>query len=192
MAGVEDLDAVINRRPAVLAAQARVQAAQAALRLAQSQRTRDVSVGAQYTHSPASPQNGFFDSNTYGVSVQVPLFINNYFEGDIRNAATGVDSAQTSLLKVKQEANAELHRAWSDMQSAQDQLARYRDELSVSARRAVDAAEYAFRNGAISVTDVLDARRTFRAISLDELNARADYAKALAVWRAATLETGKQ
>ncbi len=191
MPDLDDIDALLQRRPDVQAAAARVQAAQAQLRLAQSQRTRDVSVGAQYTHSPASPQNSFFASETYGVSVTVPLFVNNYFEGDIRTAAAGVDSAQTSLVKTKQEAGAELQRAWSDMQSAQDRLARFRDELTVSARRAVDAAEYAFRNGAISVTDVLDARRTWRAISLDELNARADYAKALAAWRAATLDQSK-
>lgn len=186
--GLEDIEALLQRRPDVQAAAARVRAAQASLQLAQSQRTRDVAVGAQFQHSPASPQNSNYSSQTFGVSVQVPLFVNNYFEGDIRNAAAGVDSAQTSLLKVKQEAGAELQRAWTDMQSAQDRLARFDDELSVAARRAVDAAEYAFRNGAISVTDVLDARRTWRAISLDELNARADYAKALAAWRAATLD----
>lgn len=191
MPGLDDIDALLQRRPDVLAAQQRVRAADAALRLAQSQRTRDVSIGGQYTHSPASPINGFYGSETYGVSVSVPLFVNNYFEGDIRSAAANVDSAQTTLLKTKQEASAELQRAWSDMQSAQDRLARFRDELSVSAKRAVDAAEYAFRNGAISVTDVLDARRTWRAISLDELNARADYAKALAAWRAATLDQSK-
>jgi hypothetical protein len=32
---------------------------------------------------------------------------------------------------------------------------------------------------------VLDARRTLRAVRLEALGARADYAKALAAWRAA-------
>ncbi|MDQ2987915.1 MAG: TolC family protein, partial [Pseudomonadota bacterium] len=51
--------------------------------------------------------------------------------------------------------------------------------LPASARSA-DAAEYAFRNGAAGVMDVLDARRTRRATLLEAAAARADYAKALA------------
>ena len=183
-----DLERLLERHPDVRAAQARVQAAQSALKLAQAQRTRDVSVGVQYDRSPASPANSFYTANSYGVSVQIPLFVNNYFEGDIRNAAAGLDSAQENLQRARFQAGADLQRAWTDMQSAGDRLLRLREELGVAARRAVDAAEFAFRNGAISVTDVLDARRTFRAITLDELSARADYAKALAAWRAATLE----
>lgn len=181
-------ESMLDQRPDIRAANARLQAAQANLRLAQSQRTRDVSVGVQVDHSPASPLNGFYGSNTFGVSVQVPLFVNHYYEGDIRNALAGVDSAQANLLKARREASASLQRAFSDMQSAQERLGRFRDELTVAARRAADAAEFAFRNGATGVTDVLDARRTYRAITLDELNARADYARALAAWRAATLD----
>ncbi len=183
-----DVDALLARRPDVQAASARVQAAQAGLRLAQASRTRDVSVGVQADRSPASPMNGYYSSNSFGVSVQVPLFTSNYFEGDIRNALAGVDSAQENLHKVRRQASFELQRAYNDMQSAQERVARFRDELSQAAGRAVEAAEFAFRNGAISVTDVLDARRTFRAITIDELSARADYAKALSAWRAATLE----
>jgi len=46
------------------------------------------------------------------------------------------------------------------------------------------AAEFAFSRGAISVLEVLDARRTHRAVQLEALAARTDHAKALAAWRA--------
>jgi cobalt-zinc-cadmium efflux system outer membrane protein len=45
--------------------------------------------------------------------------------------------------------------------------------------------EFAFRRGASSVLEVLDARRTLRAVRLEALAARTEHAKAYAAWRAA-------
>jgi hypothetical protein len=60
------------------------------------------------------------------------------------------------------------------------------DALLKEAVRAADAAEYAYKRGAVGVTDLLDARRTLYATRLDAASAEADYAKARAAWRAAT------
>ena len=65
-------------------------------------------------------------------------------------------------------------------------MQRYSDSLLKEAQRAADAAEYAYKRGAVGVTDLLDARRTWYATRLDAAAAQADYAKALAAWQAAT------
>jgi cobalt-zinc-cadmium efflux system outer membrane protein len=49
-----------------------------------------------------------------------------------------------------------------------------------------ESAELAYRKGALSLTDLLDARRTLRATVLDGLAARADHAKAATAWRLRT------
>ena len=74
------------------------------------------------------------------------------------------------------------------MQAAAERTRRFQQELLTAARKSADAVEFGFKNGAIGVMDVLDARRTYRATQLDAVAAQADYAKSLAAWRAAVME----
>ena len=76
-------------------------------------------------------------------------------------------------------------RTRSDLEASRKRLARFDAELLVAARRVADAQEFAYQKGAIGVLDLLDARRTLRAVRLDAAASRADFAKALAAWRQA-------
>lgn len=183
-----DFDRLIDKRPDVTAAKARVDAALAAQKLALASRTRDVSVGVQFEHYPASEANPQGSGNSYGVSVQIPLFTRYYYEGEIRSAQVAVETAHQNLEKIRTLARNEVYQSLHDVQAAAERMQRFQLELLPSARRSAEAAEYAFRNGAIGVMDVLDARRTYRATQLDAVAAQADYAKSLAAWRAAVLE----
>lgn len=62
--------------------------------------------------------------------------------------------------------------------------------LLAAAEKAAQGAEFAYSRGAIGVMDVLDARRQLTAIRLGAVTVQADYAKALAAWRAATAAPG--
>ena len=180
------LDDVISRRPDVRAALARIDAADAGSRLAQSLRTRDVTVGMQYEHfpQPGDPNGG--NGNSVGFSVQVPLFTRYYFQGEILVAESARTAAQQSMLRVRAVAESEIGSAWSALVAAAERVRRNRDELLVAAEKAANAAEYAYRNGAVGVMDVLDARRTLRATRLDALAAQAELSKAWHAWKAAT------
>ena len=70
---------------------------------------------------------------------------------------------------------------------ARQRLMAFESDIRPAARRALDAIEFAYARGASNLTDVLDARRTWHATELDLAVARADHAKAIAAWRAATL-----
>ncbi len=172
-----DIESLIARRPDMRAAQTRVDAARSARDLVRAQRVRDISVGAQVEHYP--PDNG----NSFGVGVSFPLFFGNNFEGDIRGAEVALSAAQDNLERTHALALGELTRARNDLNSSAERLLRYQTELIPAARRAADAAEFAFAHGAISAVDVLDARRTWRAIQIEALTAQADYARAAAAWR---------
>ncbi|HVQ61364.1 MAG TPA: TolC family protein, partial [Burkholderiales bacterium] len=85
---------------------------------------------------------------------------------------------------VRAQARTEIARAFSDLQSAAERLQRYDESLLVEAKRSADSAEFAYKNGAIGVMDLLDARRTLRAIQIDAASARNDHSKALSAWQA--------
>lgn len=175
-----DFSNIIARRADVQAAQARVDAARQFKELVRAQRTRDISVGAQVEHYPGQTEN------TVGLGISFPLFLGNHFEGDIRNAEVALSAAEDNLERVRALALGELNRTRSALTSSQARLQRYQSSLLPAARQAMDAAEFGFANGAISAVELLDARRTWRAIQLEALGAQSDYARALAIWRTNT------
>lgn len=175
-----DVPTVIEGRADVRAALLRVQAAEKARDLARALRTRDVTVSVQYEHFPSQVQN-----NTVGLGVSVPLFTGYQFEGEIRRGEVGVQAASEALERTRALARAEIDRAWSDLASARERVQRYDGGLLREAQRAAEAAEFAYRNGALGVVDLLDARRIFTATRNDAAGARADLARALVAWRAA-------
>jgi cobalt-zinc-cadmium efflux system outer membrane protein len=189
-------DELIERRPDVRAAKIRVEAAQNARDLARGLRTRDVTVGAQFDHYPINPSyalgSGAGNGNTYGVFMSIPLFARYYYEGEIQRSEVDYTAALEALDKVRAQARSELSRSLSDLQATAERLRRYDESLLVEAKKAVDSVEFAYKNGAIGVMDLLDARRTLRTIQIDSATARNDYSKALAAWEAGTQRFGSE
>ncbi len=182
-AAVQD---AIEARPDVIAAKERVQAAEKLRDLARAQRTRDVTIGAQYERWLPG---GGPPTEAVGLGVSVPLFTGYDFSGDIQKAEVDRYAALDALERARAVARAELGRAASDLNAAADRLERFDTSLLGAATRSAEASEFAFRRGAISVLEVLDARRTLRAVRLEALAARNDYARARAAWRAAQATT---
>lgn len=174
------VEQAIEARPDVAAAKARVDAAEKLRELARSLRTRDITVGAQYERF-----SGNLPENSVGFGVAVPLFTGYDFSGDIQKAEVDRYAAMDALARARAIAMGELRRAASDLNAAADRLERFDASLLAAANRSAEASEFAFSRSAISVLEVLDARRTLRAVRLDALGARNDHARALAAWRAA-------
>ncbi len=176
-------DERLEARPDVRAARARVAAADKARELAQALRTRDVSVGLQYEHWPnRADANNQGTGNSFGVAFSVPLFLRHNNEGEVARAQADWYAARDVLERTLGQARSEAARAAGDLAAARERRARFEGELVKEAERTAAAAEFAFKNGAIGVMDLLDARRTLKAIQIDAANARADHAKALAAY----------
>jgi cobalt-zinc-cadmium efflux system outer membrane protein len=178
----EAIERLAEIRPDVRSAQARAEAAEKLRDLAKAQRTRDITIGAQYERFPGS-----LPANSFGVGIAFPLFTGNDFSGDIQKAEVDRYAALDALSRARAVASIEIRRAASELNAAAERVERYEGSLLGAAGRSAQAAEFAFQRGATSVLEVLDARRTLRAVQVESLAARADYARAFSAWRATSV-----
>lgn len=180
-----EIDNPEMQRPDVMAAQARLTAARHARTLAQAQRTRDLSVGVQLSHYPVSSSNPAGTGDTVSLSVTMPLFVRHAYDGEMARAEADLQAADEALRRVRLAAQADIAKARSDLAATQARLTLVNDQLLPAAERVAAGAELAWRRGASSVLDVLDARRSLRAAHIERINAGAERAKAAAQLEAA-------
>lgn len=184
-AGTPEIDKALAGRADVQAAQARVTAAEKSRDLARSLRTRDVTAQLQFDRTPWNPITNSTSANTVGFGLSVPLFLNYYYEGEIRRAEVELQSARDNYERVRALALGEIAKSRADLDAARERVQRFRESLLQAAQKAADAAEFAYSRGAIGVMDLLDARRQLYATRLEASSTQADYAKSLAAWQAA-------
>lgn len=174
------LDALVDARPDVRAALARVQAAQAALDGSTALRRSDITWGASYDHYPGT------STALIELRMQMPLQWGYSYQGEIARANAQLAQAQDGLERTRRQARAELQRLQQEALNTAQRARAYEVDILPRARKVAEGAELAYSKGAMSLTDLLDARRTLRATLLDALTARADYAKAAGAWQLRT------
>lgn len=176
-------ETLAQQRPDVQAARHRLEAARQGQKVANSLRTRDITVGVQYERfMPDS-------ANTYGFGVAIPLFLGYDYRGEIRRAATAFDQAEFEYRKQLQESTEDIARSQQTYRNAVAREQNYLNTILPAARKAAAAVEFAWKNGAASLLEWLDARRTLRSVEFESSSAQADSAKALAVLNAAQYVT---
>jgi outer membrane protein, heavy metal efflux system len=170
----------VAARADVKAAQARVLAAQAALDGSAAQKVSDITWGASYDHYPGV-SNALLE-----LRMQMPLQWGYRYQGEIARASAQLALAQDALEKTRRIASSELQRLRQEVMASATRAQRYEADILPRARRVADGAELAYNKGALSLTDLLDARRTLRATLIDALNTKADFAKAAGAWKLRT------
>ena len=165
-------------RPDVAAASARLAAAQAARALALSQRTRDVSVGVGFSRFPASTTNTTGSGNTLSLSVTIPLFLRHSFEGELARADADIGTAEGTLRRTQLAAQTDASRALRQWLIARDRLLLASNTIYPAAEKVAAGAELAYRRGASTVLDALEARRALRSARIERISALAEFAKA--------------
>jgi outer membrane protein, heavy metal efflux system len=169
-----------DRRADVQAARQRVEAALAALDGALALRKNDVTVGASYDHFPGT------STRLVEVRMQMPLagVLGGYdYQGEIARARAALDQAQDQLDKVRLAAALDHRRLLRDLDSAAGRARIFQEDIVPRARQVAAMAELAYNKGAMSLTELIDARRTLRAVLLDDVAAHAEYARALSAWQ---------
>jgi outer membrane protein, heavy metal efflux system len=169
-----------EERNDVRAARQRVESAQVALDNALALRKNDVTVGASVDHYPGT------STRLLEVRMQMPLagILGSYdYQGEIGRAQATLAQAQNQLDKTRRAAVAESQRLAQDLASAASRAGSFEAAIVPRAREVASMAELAYAKGAMSLTELIDARRTLRAVLLDDVAAKADYARALAAWQ---------
>lgn len=166
------------QRADVKAARLRVDAALAARDLVRAQAKADVTVGLQVDHWPTSATNQTGTGNTVSVTVSMPLLVRHHFDGELARAISDSDAAQELLQRTQAAAQADWNRLNADFATAQARLQLLQTQQAPQAEQVASGAELGYRKGALSVLELLDARRVLRQTRLDVLGARADVARA--------------
>lgn len=169
-----------DRRADIVAALARVRAAEFARDLAASLATRDISVGMQLDHWPNSAASPAGTGNTVSLSVNFPLLSRHAYQGEAARAQADLATAQEALRRARETALGDLARSQALALAASERQRLVVEQLEPAAERVASGAELAWRHGASSALELLESRRSLRAVRIERVNADAEAAKAQA------------
>jgi cobalt-zinc-cadmium efflux system outer membrane protein len=170
--GLEDMQAAaLKNRPDLLAAQQGVAAANSAFNLQKAIGKRDVTGQIDYTHL------GDLNNVSLFGSMQLPIFDRN--QGEIKRAGIAITQAQEQRLYANGQVLTDVRDAYEGWQANNEVVGLYRSGYLDDAQQSRDITDYAYKRGAASLLDFLDAERSFRATQLGYRQALASYLQAL-------------
>lgn len=169
---VEDFQLkALQNRPDLRAAQQGVTAAGSQYELQRAIGKVDVTVQGNYSHV-----NGINAATVYG-SVPLPIFNRN--QGEIARARFAVAQAQEQEKATNGQALTDVRDAYEGLRTNDKVVTLYRSGYLDVAQKDRDISEYAYKRGAASLLDFLDAERSYRATQLAYRQALASYLLAL-------------
>jgi len=169
----------LSNRADIKAAKLRVESAASRQDLAQALRKSDITAGVQYDHWPTSNANTNGTGDTISFTIGLPLTVNHSYEGEIARANSDYEAAGEALAHTEANARSEWDRINADVASAESNLDILQKEQLPRAEEVAATVEHGYKKGALSLLELLDARRMLRQTRLDTLNARASLARAV-------------
>jgi outer membrane protein, heavy metal efflux system len=171
-ANLEDLQAkALKDRPDFQAALLGVTAAQSQIRLAKANGKVDVNGTFDFTHTSGQNTASIF------ASFELPIFNRN--QGEIARTGYALTQAQESQLSASDAVLSDVGNAYEGIRSNDEIVQLYTSGYLKQAQDSRDISEYAYKRGAASLLDFLDAERTYRASQLAYRQALASYMTAL-------------
>ena len=158
-------------RPDLQAARLGVNAANSQHELQKAIGKRDVTGQVNYTHI------GYLNDVSLFGSMQLPIFDRN--QGEIARSAFAITQAQEQQMVASGQVLTDVRDAFEGLRSNDQIVTLYRSGYLSQAQESRDITEYAYRHGAASLLDFLDAERSFRATQLGYRQSLASYLTAL-------------
>jgi len=155
----------------LLAAQESVTAARSQEALARANGKQDLTAGLSYSHTAG------VSSATVSFSIPVAVFDRN--QGEIARTGYVITQAQQQFSETTQQVSTDVVDAYENLRTHEEIVQLYRGGYVDQAKQSRDISEYAYRRGAASLLDFLDAERTYRANQLAYRQSLADYMLAL-------------
>jgi outer membrane protein, heavy metal efflux system len=161
----------LAERPDVIAARNTLEAAGRGSLLAQAQRARDVDIAYEYQRVG--------DDHSAGVVVQIPLFVYNNYQAAITQASAQRRAAEALLRQAELQAVTDVEKAYRAYQSARRVLELYNRQNLVQVEKLRNISTYSYKEGAVSLFELLDAQRTYNQALTSYNQVRSDYQMSL-------------
>jgi cobalt-zinc-cadmium efflux system outer membrane protein len=170
--GLDDLqDMALKTRSDLQAAVEGVAAANSQFQLQKAIGKRDVTGQINYTHL------GYLNEISLFGSMQLPIFDRN--QGEIKRTGFAITQAQEQQIYAKGQVLTDVRDAYEGWHANDEIVGLYRSGYLDAAQQSRDITEYAYKRGAASLLDFMDAERSYRATQLGYRQSLASYLLAL-------------
>lgn len=164
----EDFQAkALTNRPDLRAAQQGVAAARSQYEVQKTIGKPDVTVQGNYSHVNS------INAATFYVSIPLPIFNRN--QGNIEHTRIAITQAQEQEKAASGQVMTDVRDAYEGLRENEHIVRFYRSGYLDVAQKDRDISEYAYKRGAASLLDFLDAERSYRATQLAYRQAVASY-----------------
>jgi outer membrane protein, heavy metal efflux system len=169
---VEDLQArALRERPDFRAAELGITAANSQLGLAKANSKVDVTGTYNFSHVAGENSASIF------ANFPLPIFDRN--QGEIARTRYAVTQAEEQKQSASDTVMSDVQNAYEAVRSNDEVVQLYTSGYLQQAKDSRDISEYAYKRGAASLLDYLDAERSYRATQLAYRQALASYMTAL-------------
>src|SRR5436309_2663403 len=168
----EDLQATaLGLRPDLRAAEQGITAAQSQYELARANGKRDLTTALDYSHVSA------LNSASMLFNIEIPIFNRN--QGEIARTRYAIEQSQENKTATQETVRTDVTTAYEAAKEGETVITLYQSGYLKQAQDSRDISEYAYRRGAASLLDFLDAERSYRATQLAYRQLLATYMLAL-------------
>ncbi len=155
----EDAQAIaLGLRPDLLAAKQGVTAAQSQYQLAKANGKRNLTTTLDYTHVSALNNASFI------MNIEIPIFDRN--QGEIARTHYAITQSQETKTVAEETVMTDVTNAYEAARTGNQVVELYESGYLKQAQDSRDISEYAYKRGAASLLDYLDAERSYRATQL--------------------------
>jgi cobalt-zinc-cadmium efflux system outer membrane protein len=169
---MEDFQAkALRERPDFRAAELGTTAAQSQILLAKANAKVDVNGTYDFTHVSGENTASIF------VNFELPIFNRN--QGEIARTGYALTQAQEQQQAASDTVLSDVANAYEAVRSNDEVVQLYTSGYLKQAQDSRDISEYAYKRGAASLLDFLDAERSYRSVQLAYRQALASYMTAL-------------
>ncbi|HSM85033.1 MAG TPA: TolC family protein [Candidatus Limnocylindrales bacterium] len=167
-ARLDDLEArALAERPDLRAAQQGIKAARSQVELARANGKQDVTLTTNYSHTPG------LNSASWFLSIPLPIFDRN--QGEIARTRFALSQAELNEKANEDTVMTDVTNAYESARTNQEVVQLYTSGYLKQAQDSRDISAYAYKGGAATLLDFLDAERSYRATQLAYRQALAAY-----------------
>jgi outer membrane protein, heavy metal efflux system len=165
---LDDLRAMaLKSRPDLMAAEAGIRAAQSQVALAKANGKVDVTGALTFSHVS--------DESLMGVSFSVPLAVFDRNQGEIARTRFAATQAEQMADAASEQVLTDVRNNYEAFQTNKEIVQLYTSGYLKQAQDSRDISQYAYKRGAASLLDFLDAERSYRVTQLSYRQALANY-----------------